>query len=632
MTISRRLLAALTLATALLVPAAAQAAPTGVNVSHVDDDGDPYIKLAGNIGAGDTAQTWSDLEQSGAKLVRTFVSWDSLVGGSRDLQMSKYRGLADKAAARGMRVAADRHRRAAAAAEPGPVRRGASPTSRASSGAATSPTRSGTSPTTRPSGTTARSRPQYAALLKAAYPAIKAADPAASVLVGGLVGNDFEFVERLYDNGAKGSFDGVGVHTDTACLTTDPREYYREPSGRIGRYSFTGYREVRATMLAHGDDKPVWMTELGWASTTADLRARRPRRHQGRRRHPGRAGRLPRQGLRLPGQRPLGRAGRLVQPARPPDGLDQRLAQPRPGHRRLRAQAGLLRLPARGRRGADRVRRHDGQRRPAGHDQLADRRPALPDRAAGLDLGHRRPGRDRHRLHRRRQGGRAQDRQERQGRDGEVRLGRREGPLLRPAHGRRDRQRRGQERRPRDRQGHPRRRRQVPLQGPDHASSSPSARSRTARSRSRARSPRRSRWSRAWPTAAATSPSRASTPRPSAGSGSAATARTPSTPSRLRYRFNKRGVWRVTGEFKPKAGFKGSRAKALEAEGQVARGQRSEPAISAASCATSVGVRPTRTPLASSASCLAAAVPAVPETIAPAWPIVLPGGAVKPAM
>ncbi len=106
-------------------------------------------------------------------------------------------------------------------------------------------------------------------MLKAAYPAIKAADPAATVLVGGLVGNDFEFVERLYDQGAKGSFDGVGVHTDTACLTTDPREYYREPSGRIGRYSFTGYREVRATMLAHGDDKPVWMTELGWASTTA---------------------------------------------------------------------------------------------------------------------------------------------------------------------------------------------------------------------------------------------------------------------------------------------------------------------------------------------------------------------------
>ena len=47
---------------------------------------------------------------------------------------------------------------------------------------------------------------------------------------------------------------------------------------------------------------------------------------------------------------------------------------------------------------------------------------------------------------------------------------------------------------------------------------------------------------------------------------------------------------------------------------------------------TSVGVRPTRTPFASSASAFACAVPLDPDTIAPAWPIVLPGGAVKPAM
>ena len=49
-------------------------------------------------------------------------------------------------------------------------------------------------------------------------------------------------------------------------------------------------------------------------------------------------------------------------------------------------------------------------------------------------------------------------------------------------------------------------------------------------------------------------------------------------------------------------------------------------------CATSVGVRPTRTPFSSSACALAAAVPLVPEMIAPACPICLPGGAVKPAM
>ena len=56
------------------------------------------------------------------------------------------------------------------------------------------------------------------------------------------------------------------------------------------------------------------------------------------------------------------------------------------------------------------------------------------------------------------------------------------------------------------------------------------------------------------------------------------------------------------------------------------------PRISTAISATCVGLRPTLTPLASSASALAAAVPFEPLTIAPAWPMVLPGGAVKPAM
>ena len=53
---------------------------------------------------------------------------------------------------------------------------------------------------------------------------------------------------------------------------------------------------------------------------------------------------------------------------------------------------------------------------------------------------------------------------------------------------------------------------------------------------------------------------------------------------------------------------------------------------SATSCATSVGVVPTSIPRASSASFFACAVPDEPEMIAPAWPIVLPGGAEKPAM
>ena len=182
--------------------------------------------------------------------------------------MQRYRLFADGAEARGMRILLTVTGTPRTMATPGEyAARRRRPRDRARAARA-STTRCGTRRTTRASGSTAPSPAAYTALLKAAYPAIKAADPAATVIVGGLVGNDFEFVEQLYDNGAKGSFDAVGVHTDTACLTTDPREYYREPSGRIGRYSFTGYREVRATMLAHGDDKPVWMTELGWSTTT----------------------------------------------------------------------------------------------------------------------------------------------------------------------------------------------------------------------------------------------------------------------------------------------------------------------------------------------------------------------------
>jgi hypothetical protein len=109
----------------------------------------------------------------------------------------------------------------------------------------------------------------YARLLKEAYAAIKnttTADPL--VITGGMVGNNFDFLSDLYAQGAGGSFDGVGVHTDTACLLRDPSFYYREPSGRVGRFSFTGYREVYRTMQAHGDAaKQIWMTEFGWAES-----------------------------------------------------------------------------------------------------------------------------------------------------------------------------------------------------------------------------------------------------------------------------------------------------------------------------------------------------------------------------
>ena len=264
-----RLLGALACAAAftLFPAAAAPAAVPGVNVSHISDNGDPYNTSPWTVsGPGDTARTWTDLTESGAKTVRSFVSWDRIAGSTHDNELAKYVQFVDKANARGMKALLTVTGSAGSMATPAQYAAVATDLAAALRGKnvayevwnepdETNFWLNGPQPAA------------YTALLKAGYAAFKAGDPAAPVLVGGLVANDYEFVEALYANGAKGSFDGVAVHTDTACLTTDPREYYREPNGRVGRYSFTGYREVHATMLAHGDDKPIWMSELGWSTS-----------------------------------------------------------------------------------------------------------------------------------------------------------------------------------------------------------------------------------------------------------------------------------------------------------------------------------------------------------------------------
>ncbi len=109
----------------------------------------------------------------------------------------------------------------------------------------------------------------YVELLKVTYPAVKAVDPQATVLLGGLTGNDYEFLEGVYAAGGKGYFDAVAVHTDTACDILSPYEYLRGLNERMVPDSFLAYREVRKVMLANGDEKPIWMTELSWRTTSA---------------------------------------------------------------------------------------------------------------------------------------------------------------------------------------------------------------------------------------------------------------------------------------------------------------------------------------------------------------------------
>jgi hypothetical protein len=110
----------------------------------------------------------------------------------------------------------------------------------------------------------------YAQLLKATYPVIKAAEPKATVVLGGMTGNDYPFLEGVYAAGGKGSFDAVGVHTDTACDIDSPYEFLRGADGRMVPDSFLAYREVHAVMAANGDGgKQIWMTELSWRTTSA---------------------------------------------------------------------------------------------------------------------------------------------------------------------------------------------------------------------------------------------------------------------------------------------------------------------------------------------------------------------------
>ena len=86
----------------------------------------------------------------------------------------------------------------------------------------------------------------YAALLKAAYPAVKQANPNVSVLAGSLVGSNGVFLRLLYAAGIKGHYDGLAVHFYTLTLAS--------------------IRAIHAVQLANGDRTLLWLDEYGWPS------------------------------------------------------------------------------------------------------------------------------------------------------------------------------------------------------------------------------------------------------------------------------------------------------------------------------------------------------------------------------
>jgi hypothetical protein len=117
-----------------------------------------------------------------------------------------------------------------------------------------------------PSGPSAA---DYLPLLRAGYQAVKAADPGATVLMGGLSSNDWRYLEQLYAAGGGPYFDALNVHPYT--LSVDPDSCWAEPGmpTRKAVGAFCGIEEVRNVANANGDSaKPVWITEFGWSNGT----------------------------------------------------------------------------------------------------------------------------------------------------------------------------------------------------------------------------------------------------------------------------------------------------------------------------------------------------------------------------
>ena len=111
---------------------------------------------------------------------------------------------------------------------------------------------------------------EYAHMLRTVSPAIRAADPSAKVVFGGVARNDYQYLE-----GAYAEIPNLGDYFDV--MATHPYVYnggapegvWLDPNGRINKGAFSAYREVRATMDSYGDTKPIWFTEFGWSTATA---------------------------------------------------------------------------------------------------------------------------------------------------------------------------------------------------------------------------------------------------------------------------------------------------------------------------------------------------------------------------
>jgi hypothetical protein len=103
----------------------------------------------------------------------------------------------------------------------------------------------------------------YTRLLQAAYPAIKAGNPDALVVMGGLEYSDTAFLQQMYDAGVKGSYDVNAFHPYPAIADQSPLAPWDGTKWTVA--NMKTYMDV---MARNGDTTPVWLTELGWSTHT----------------------------------------------------------------------------------------------------------------------------------------------------------------------------------------------------------------------------------------------------------------------------------------------------------------------------------------------------------------------------
>ncbi|HPL30278.1 MAG TPA: cellulase family glycosylhydrolase, partial [Anaerolineae bacterium] len=117
----------------------------------------------------------------------------------------------------------------------------------------------------------------YTRLLQEAYRRAKAVDPECVIISAGLAPtleqgpqnlSDLTYLQRMYDAGAKGSFDILGVMAYG--LWTGPTDRRVDAQ----RTNFARPQLMRALMVKNGDaGKPIWAMEIGWNAMPAGLQA-----------------------------------------------------------------------------------------------------------------------------------------------------------------------------------------------------------------------------------------------------------------------------------------------------------------------------------------------------------------------